>query len=336
MRIADLKLCSNLWLAPIAGYCDLGFRLAVRPLGGLGLAFTDLISSRGLLEQSKNTLRLMRTCGADRPLGVQLYGVEAEVMTEAARMAVDHGAAVIDVNMGCPVDKVTQRNGGAAWLCDPAGAVRLADTLVKAVNVPVTVKVRLGADGRTIVAPHLARRFAGVGVAALTVHGRTTEQRFSGRADLERIAEVVAAAGAMPVLGNGDVQTPQDVAAMIRRTGCAGVMIGRGALRDPWLFRDADALLRTGRVPPPPSLEQRVELMVGHFDALAAFEGEPRACHMIRQRISWYAKLLGPCKALKERLGTVHSAGDFHRYVAAFLAEAKGRNAAPREGLVTV
>ena len=320
MRIGDVELASNLLLAPIAGYCDLGFRLAVRPLGGLGLAYTDLISARGLVEETGNTRRLVRTCAADRPLGVQLYGADSRVMADAARRAVDRGAVVIDINMGCPVDKVTRRNSGAAWLRDPPGAARLAEVVVKAVSVPVTVKIRLGPDENRIVAPRLATMVAAVGVAAVTVHGRTTAQRFGDRVNLDRIGEVVSAAGDMPVIGNGDVRTPQDAAAMIERTGCAGVMIGRGALRDPWLFRDTHTYLRTGRMPPPPSISERVALMVRHFDVLASTEGEHHACHMIRRRISWYAKKLAPCRRLKEQLRTVRSAADFHRYVDEFCA----------------
>ncbi len=321
MRIGNLQLASNLLLAPMAGYCDLAFRLAVRPLGGLGLACTSLISSRGFIEGFRTSKHLMRTCPKDRPLCVQLHGPDAVVMSDAARLAVELGAAVIDINMGCPAGKVTRGNGGAAWLRRPGDAARMAETVVKSVDVPVTVKVRLGPDDEHIVAPELARRFAEVGVAALTVHGRTTAQRFSGKVHLERIAEAVSAAGEMPTIGNGDVKTPQDAVAMIERTGCAGVMIGRGALRDPWIFRDTDSFLRTGSVPPPPAIAERVALIRRHFDYVASMESEHRTCHMIRQRISWYAKKLGPCKRFKEQVRAVDSVMKFHQYVDEFLAE---------------
>ncbi|MCK4660811.1 MAG: tRNA-dihydrouridine synthase family protein, partial [Phycisphaerae bacterium] len=186
-------MVSRLLLAPMAGYCDLGFRMAVRSLGGLGLACTELVNSQALVRASKTTLRMIRTCQADQPLCVQLYGVEADVMAEAARQTEGYGAAVIDINMGCPAYKVTKHNGGAGWLCDPPGAARLAEAVVKAVHVPVTVKVRLGPDENHIVAPQMARMFAEVGVAAVIVHGRTTAQRFRGKVSLDRIAEVVVA-----------------------------------------------------------------------------------------------------------------------------------------------
>jgi nifR3 family TIM-barrel protein len=321
MRIGRLELASNLLLAPIAGYCDLSFRLVVRPLGGLGLACTDLISARGLIEESRGCQRLMRSCSMDRPLCVQLYGRDPAFMARAAMQAADAGAAAIDINMGCPADKVTRRSGGAALLCNPAGATRLAEAVVRAVSVPVMVKVRLGPDAEHLVAPGLARAFADAGVAAMTVHGRTTAQRFRGPVSLDGIAAVVAAAGSMPIIGNGDVKTPQDAAAMIERTGCAGVMIGRGALRDPWLIRDTDAFLRTGHVPPAPTVTERVALIVRHFNLMVETLGERRACHKIRQRISWYANKLGPCKRFKEAVRVVHSAAAFRRAVETFLAE---------------
>jgi len=331
MRIGNLKLASNLLLAPIAGYCDVGFRTAVRSLGGLGLASTDLISCCGLLYASRKTMRLVDSCPEDQPLCVQLSGAETSTMAEAARRAVDLGAVVIDINMGCPAYKVTKRHGGAALLLDPGAAARLADAVVNAVGVPVTVKVRLGPDANHVVAPGLARLLASAGVAAMTVHGRTTAQRFGGVVDLDGIAAVVSAAGSMPVVGNGDVRSPQDAAAMIERTGCAGVMIGRGALRDPWIFRDTHAFLREGTIPPAPSIAERVALMVRHFEHMASLEDERRTVHIIRHRISWYAKKLAPCQRLEAQVRTVESLAEFHRYVKRFLAERGAQQAGSSE-----
>ena len=329
MQIGNLKLTSNLLLAPLAGYCDVGFRLAVRALGGLGLACTELISCRRLLS---NTLdRVVRVCADDQPLCVQLHGTDVAMMADAARRAVELGAAMVDINMGCPVSKVIRQKSGAAMLSDLPLAVRLVEAVVGAVSVPITVKARLGPDQDNVVAPRLAQMIADAGAAAMAIHGRTTAQRFGGVVSLEHIGEVVAAAGDMPVIGNGDVRTPEDAALMIERTGCAGVMIGRGALRDPWIFRDTDAFLRVGCVPPPPSIAERVALMVRHFDHLAALQGERRACHIIRHRVSWYAKKLGPCRRFKVRVSAVQTLAEFHRYVDEFLAEAGARDVASRE-----
>ncbi|MCA9310406.1 MAG: tRNA-dihydrouridine synthase, partial [Phycisphaerales bacterium] len=242
LRIGSVQLESNLLLAPVANYCDLAFRITCRELGGLGLACTDLLSPQGLLRGTARSLDLAATNAADKPIGMQLYGGNPDILAEGARWAVDHGATIIDINMGCPVDKVTKKDGGSKLLCDPCNTVRMAARIVKAVEVPVTAKLRLGWSSDAIVAPELARDLEGVGIAAITIHGRTTEQRFRGSVRLDGIAQVVGAVENIPVIGNGDVRSPGDCVAMIERTGCAGVMIGRGAFARPWIFRDCWAL----------------------------------------------------------------------------------------------
>ena len=227
-------------------------------------------------------------------------------------LGVDHGALVVDINMGCPVDKVAKRHGGALLLCDPQGTVRLAERIVRAVQpagVPVTAKVRLGPDTTSIVAPQLARMLEDVGIQAITVHGRTTEQRFRGRADLDGIAAVVAATSSIPVIGNGDVVEPEDAETMIRRTGCAGVMIGRGAMRAPWLFRRAARLLACGDPGPEPSGREKLSIIRRHLDLLVEVAGERMAVHTMQKRISWYGRSMGHVKPLKEaiRLATTTS-----------------------------
>ncbi len=312
MHIAGLRLPSCLLLSPIARYCDLPFRLVVRPLGGLGIAFTDLVNPRGLLRQTVKSMELIETEPADRPLGVQLYGSEPEQMADAARWCADHLApAVIDINMGCPVDKVCKKNAGSALLRDEVSAIKLASDVVRAVDLPVTVKMRLGWDASSIVAPSLAARLEDVGVAAVTVHGRTAEQAFRGRADLDGIAQVVAAVRRIPVIGNGDVKSAQDVAEMMRHTGCAGVMIGRAALSNPWIFRDAHAYLTTGELPLPPTLEERLSLVRRHFAEQVRIRGEQRAAIVFRQRITWYQALLGASAQWRERFRHLASAAQF-------------------------
>lgn len=293
LRLHDLQLESNLLLAPIAGYCDLAFRLVVRPLGGLGLASTDLINPRGVLEQTPRTRGLLRTEPADRPLCIQLYGCEPAVMADAARWCVDHGADVIDINMGCPVDKVSKKGGGAAVLRDQPVAIGTTEAVVRAVDAPVTIKLRLGWERDEIVAPGLARDLESVGVAAIAVHGRTVEDNYATPARLDEIARVVDAVRSIPVIGNGDVRSPADAANMLARTGCAGVMVGRAALRDPWIFRDTHAFLTTGRAPDPPTPLERLTLVRDHFENLVRLRGDRLACALFRQRITWYAPKLG-------------------------------------------
>src|SRR5438270_2488071 len=231
LQIANLQLATNLLLAPIAGYCDLAFRLVARAQGGVGMACTDLLCPEGVLRENKRSMELAATCPEDWPLAMQLYGGDVEKLCDAARWAEDRGAYVIDINMGCPVDKITKRDGGSKLLCDPDNTMRMVDRIVRVLrHTPLTAKLRLGWDDTCIVAPQLARRLEQAGVQLITIHGRTTEMKFSGEARLDGIAQVVVAVDHIPVVGNGDVRTPQDARRMIDATGCAGIMIGRGAL----------------------------------------------------------------------------------------------------------
>ncbi len=320
LTIGNLTLATPLLLAPIAGYCDVSFRTIARSCGGVGLACTDLLSPEGLLRQTPNTLKLIETTEADKPLCMQLYGGDVERLCEAARWAQDFGADVIDINMGCPVDKVTKVDGGSKLLCDPDRTVRMVERIRAVVTrVPLTAKMRLGWDDTCLVAPVLARRLEEAGVELVTVHGRTTAMRFSGQARLEGIAEVVAAVKRIPVIGNGDVRTPADAKRMVEVTGCAGVMIGRGALSAPWIFRDTWSYLTTGVVPPPPTIAEKCAMMSRHFHGYLGYRGERAAISEFRKRVSWYAKQMHPCRMLKDGMQTIASPAEFDQLVAAFL-----------------
>ncbi len=328
LTLGSLELTSNLLLSPIAGYCDLAFRLVVRPLGGLGLACTDLVNPRGVLRRTGASMALVRTESDDKPLCVQFYGANPAEMIDAARYCRDHGADVIDINMGCPVAKICTRGGGAAMLSDPANAVRLVEAVVQAVDLPVTAKLRLGLDDSTIVAPQLAADLERAGVAAVTVHGRTAADRFGGKVRLDGIARVVGAVRSIPVIGNGDVRSPADVKRMIDATGCAGVMIGRAALSDPWIFRDSQTYLTTGSLPPPPTVCERLDLIVRHFEQLRQLKNERVACAIMRQRFSWYAARLQPPPGWRHQMRGVRSANEFYQLMREYPASEKGdRNA---------
>lgn len=321
LKIGLLQLRTNLLLSPIAGYCDLSFRLVVRSCGGLGLACTDLLCPEGVLRENKRSMELAATCAEDSPLAMQLYGADSGRLCEAARWARDHGADVIDINMGCPVDKITKRDGGSALLCHPENTVRLAEEIVQAVpEVPVTAKMRLGWDDQRIVAPMLARRLEEVGIAAVTIHGRTTEMRFTGNVRLRGIAEVVQAVRKIPVIGNGDIRTPEDARQMLAVTGCQGVMIGRAALSAPWIFRDIHSFLTTGVVGDPPNVEEKCRLMRNHFYNLVRWRNERVAVCEFRKRISWYARHLNPCRSLRDAMRVINTPADFDRAVDEFLA----------------
>lgn len=326
--IGSVQLETNLLLCPIAGYCDLAFRQTIRPLGGVGLASTDLVNPKGLLRGTAGSMQLVETEPGDEPLCIQLYGREPDLMAEAARWCVDHGAVVIDINMGCPVDKVCKTDAGSALLCIPEHAVELAAKVVRAVNVPVTVKTRLGWHDGQLLAPSLVPQFEDVGVAALTIHGRTAEQRFRGRVDLDGIARVVDAARRIPIIGNGDIKSPANAKHMMDYTGCSAVMIGRAALADPWLFRDTHAYLTMGVTPPPPTIDDRIDLMTTHFRHFVRLRGERRAVNIFRQRVSWYIKQMqksapdhetrDAIKGLHEALRAMRSVEAYHTCVDRF------------------
>jgi nifR3 family TIM-barrel protein len=320
LKIANLQLQTNLLLAPIAGYCDLAFRLVARSCGSVGLACTDLLSPDGVLKGNARSMELAATCEADSPLAMQLYGGDVEKLCNAARWAEDRGAHVIDINMGCPVDKVTKRDGGSKLLCDPDRTLRMVERILRVLrHTPLTAKLRLGWDDTCIVAPRLAAQLEEIGITLITIHGRTTAMRFSGQARLDGIAEVVAAVKNIPVIGNGDIRTPQDAARMLEYTKCAGVMIGRGALSMPWIFRDTWSYLTTGTIPEPPTIEQKCKLMRDHFYNVIEFRSERAAICEFRKRVSWYAKQMNPCRLLRDGMRVIESAADFDSVMREFL-----------------
>jgi nifR3 family TIM-barrel protein len=300
--LGRLPIPSRFFLAPLAGYTSLAFRLAVRGRGGLGLATTDLVNARSLLEDRPRAFELAETSAEDRPLAIQIYGHVPSEMREAARRVVDLGASVVDINMGCPVNKVVKTGGGSALMCQAGAAVDLVSTVVDAVEVPVTVKMRLGWDDTSLTAPALARSFEEVGVAAVIIHGRTREQGFKGSVNRAGIRAVVAAVERIPVVGNGDVRTLADAAATFRETGCAAISIGRGALSNPFLFRQLAHWAEHGTPGPEPTFEERLDLMVAHFHGLVARRGERTACFQFRKLIKWYNHLIRPPKELYHRL----------------------------------
>src|SRR6266851_2735102 len=278
VSFGPLPLPTRFLLAPLAGYTNLGFRRAVRELGGLGLATTDLINARALLQGSRKTQELLHTCPEDRLLAVQIYGTVPEEMRAAAQWLEAYGVSVVDINMGCPVHKVTRRGGGSALLCDPGKTISLVRTVVEAVRLPVTVKMRLGWDEASLSAPFFAREFEQAGIAAVTIHGRTRAQGFGGSVNLDGIRAVVAAVERIPVIGNGDVRTVADAARMLAITGCSGIALGRGALLNPWLFLQLRRWLETGDSGSPATYRDRLTFMDRHFHLLVEQRGEYFAC----------------------------------------------------------
>lgn len=315
MQIGPHTLESNLFLSPLAGYTNLPMRLTVRELGGLGWATTDLVNARSLLEGNPGAMRLVATAPEDRPLAVQLFGSVPEEMRDAAVRCQELGVQAVDVNMGCPVRKVTQIGGGSAMMTELNRTAALIAGMVAAVRIPVTAKMRLGWDEGNLTAPELARALEDAGVAAVFVHGRTRAQGFAGRVNLAGIRAVVEAVRRVPVVGNGDVTTPEAAGLMLRETGCAGVSIGRGAFYDPWIFRRTKRYLETGEVLPEPGFDERVRVMRGHFGRYCSFYGEERGPRLFRRVAPWYAKRFGPAKPFKQAVARIESRADFERVV---------------------
>ena len=286
------------------------------------MAFTDLLCPHGLLKENSQSLWLSTTADDDQPLGMQLYGQDPDLMAKAARWAVDHGAATIDINMGCPVDKVTKTFAGSMMLCTPDATVGVAERLVNTVDVPVTAKLRLGYLKDELTAPALADRLVGVGIKAITIHGRTAFQRFKGSVSWDGITEVVnAIGGRVPVFGNGDIHTPMDAQRMIAYTGCDGVMIARTALQAPWILRDTHHLLSTGEMPRELTLRERVEVIQRHFHNILRFRESKYALIIMRQKIGGYGKFLGHCRPLKDAIRALTDASKFDHLVESYLEQ---------------
>jgi nifR3 family TIM-barrel protein len=313
--LGDLRLASRYLLAPLAGYTNLPFRLAVRELGCLGLATTDLVNARALLRGSRKTMELIDTCPEDRPVAVQIYGADQEEMAAAAKWLEGDGVSSIDINMGCPVHKVTRGGGGSALLCELHNTVQLVRRVVEAVRLPVTVKMRLGWDDANWSAPAFAREFEQAGVAGLTIHGRTREQGFGGGVNLEGIRAVVQAVERIPVIGNGDVRTVADAERMLDETGCAGLAIGRGALLNPWIFTQLVRWERTGDPGPSAGYEERLDFMHRHLHLLVNQRGERFACLTFRKVANWYCRVLHPGHAIQQRLMRLETVAEFDKIV---------------------
>jgi tRNA-dihydrouridine synthase B len=339
MHFGPLTLKTNLFLSPLAGYTNLPFRLVVREVGGVGLCTTDLVNARSLLEKNKKALKLIETSPADSPLAVQLFGSVPEEMRDAAIYLESIGVQSIDINMGCPVKKVVKVGGGSAMMTELDKTAALVRGMVNAVKIPVTAKMRLGWDDDNLTAPDLARTLEDVGVAAIFVHGRTREQGFGGTVNLAGIRKVVAAVKTIPVIGNGDIITPQAAKKMFDETGCAGVSIGRGAFYDPWIFkrtlqylascrrRREESLIKSSsgknetprvvsyenniELPPEPSFAERIRIMRRHLDLMIEVFGEELGCRMFRKVAPWYAKRFGPSHEFNKKVVQIATKAQF-------------------------
>ncbi len=306
-------------LAPMAGITDRDFRLLIRRIGGCGLVSMEFVSAEGLLRQNPSTLKLLHFVDEERPISIQIYGSDPARMAEAARIVETIGADVCDINMGCPANKVLKGCAGAALTGDLPLAREIVRSVRAAISIPLTVKFRLGLrpDRQTYL--DLGRICQDEGAQAVALHGRTANQQFGGQADWSAIASLKRHLD-IPVIGNGDVKTPEDAARMLRETGCDAVMIGRASLTNPWIFRQAGALL-AGQRYGAPTMTERYLQMRSHFDEVVAREDERTALHKLRKFTGWYTHGLPEGRRLRQQLSELPDAAAVLDAVDAFFSE---------------
>lgn len=318
--IGPVHLACPIVLAPMAGVCDLPYRVIAHEFGA-GLVCTEMVSDKGLIYGNKTTQKMLEIAPGEHPLSMQIFGSEPDSMAKAAALIEEAGADIVDINMGCPVKKVVNNGSGSALLKDLPRAEAIIRAVVQAVSIPVTVKMRTGWDEAQFVAPELAKRAEDAGAAAIAVHGRTREQFYSGKADWQKIRAVVDAV-TIPVIGNGDVVDGPSAAAMLGETGCAAVMVARGAQGNPWIFHDIQHFLETGSPLPPPTARERYEQILRHFKALVAYKGEYIGLREMRAHASWYTKGLYGSAGLRERINRAGSVPQFIEIIHQMMAEA--------------
>ncbi|NLI90637.1 MAG: tRNA dihydrouridine synthase DusB [Peptococcaceae bacterium] len=311
MKIGNYSLNKPVFMAPMAGITDKAFREIIQLTGGK-YAFTEMISDNALLHQNCKTFQMLNLDGEEEPRIVQLFGSDPDQMTEAAKIVERHKANIIDINMGCPTPKIVKNGEGAALLKDLDRAVKVARCVVQAVKIPVTVKIRLGWDDLSIVALELASRLEKTGISMLTVHARTREQYYSGKADWKWIGKIKQTIQ-IPVIGNGDIQSPEDALRMIRETGCDGVMIARGALGNPWLIGRVQHYLETGELLPEPEWKQKKEIILKHFEKLLLYKGEKIGLNEMRKHAAWYIRGIRNATEYRNQFMTIQDSAGMRR-----------------------
>lgn len=309
LRIGNTVLENNVILAPMAGVTDLPFRVLCREQGA-GCVVTEMVSAKAVLYNNKNTRELLQIDPAERPAAVQLFGSEPDIMAEIAARLEEGPYDYIDVNMGCPVPKIVNNGEGSALMKNPERAKEVMTAMVKAVKKPVTVKFRKGFNDLSVNAVEFAKMAESCGIAAVAVHGRTREQYYSGKADWDIIRQVKEAVR-IPVIGNGDIFTPEDAGRMLKETGCDGIMVARGAKGNPWLFGRINHYLDTGEVLPGPSMAEIKAMILRHGRMLVQFKGEGVAMREMRGHMAWYTKGMPHSATLRNEINQVETLEGF-------------------------
>lgn len=305
LKIGNVELKNNLILAPMAGVTDLPFRVLCKEQG-CGLLYTEMVSAKAILYKNKNTKELMEVTPKERPVAIQLFGSDPEIVSDIAHQIEDGPYDLIDINMGCPVPKIVNNGEGSALMKNPKLVEEILSSLVKKVKKPVIVKFRKGFNDETINAVEIAKIAESCGVAAVAVHGRTREQYYSGKADWDIIRRVKEAVQ-IPVIGNGDIFTPQDAKKMLEETGCDGLMIARGARGNPWLFSRTDHYLNTGELLPEPDGEEIARMILRHAHMQVEMKGEENGMKEMRKHIAWYTAGLPHSASIRRACNTLET-----------------------------
>ncbi|MFF2755635.1 tRNA dihydrouridine synthase DusB [Psychrobacillus sp. NPDC058041] len=319
-KIGNFEMDNRVVLAPMAGICNSAFRLTVKEFGA-GLVYAEMISDKGIVYKNEKTLSMLYIDERENPLSLQIFGGEKETLVAAAKYVDQHTSAdIIDINMGCPVNKIIKCEAGARWLLDPNKIYEMVSTVVDNVKKPVSVKMRTGWDDDHIYAVENARAVERAGGAAVAVHGRTRLQMYEGYANWDLIRQVKEAVN-IPVIGNGDVNTPQDAKRMLDETGVDAVMIGRAALGDPWMIYRTVEYLESGELKPEPSVQEKIDVCLLHFDRLTALKGEDIAVREMRKHAAWYLKGIRGNGRARNMVNQTESAQELKDYLNYFAEE---------------
>lgn len=326
LKIGDIEMKNQVVLAPMAGICNAAFRLTVKEFGA-GLVCAEMVSDKGIILKNEKTMNMLYIDEREKPLSLQIFGGEKDTLVQAAKFVDENtNADIIDINMGCPVPKITKCDAGAKWLLDPNKIYEMVSAVTDVVKKPVTVKMRMGWDEDHIYAVKNAQAVERAGGKAVSLHGRTRVQMYEGKANWDIIREVKQSIG-IPLIGNGDVTTPQDAKRMLEETGCDGVMIGRAALGNPWMIYRTVKYLESGELMGEPTVREKIDVCILHLDRLIALKGEYVAVREMRKHAAWYLKGIKGNAKVRNGINECNTRADLVTLLMALVVEAEEKEA---------